>query len=318
MVLSEEVKTKMVAKIMDDAVAFDTFISMKDAFGISEARAAVEYINNRFVGKHVVAEARNDKVSRLYLCDNGLFNNGMNLGLSSFFKLYTLSTDAVNKGKYICRVSGVRTDKNGYVNLIVTPVKFISPDWDSHALYSSKHTWDSMVWWFFREVFVSEYIIKMNSGFININYLKENAKFLVEKAGDNSLGKTVFDEWVAGNISLTFVEDCIYELPKDEKMIRSLIESYQNGNIRLNYSDDYPILVEKLVSLLQDTESSLDHYDIVKNYLNRNVVSYYKLFTDGAEGSNVLAMVERVLLYRVEERVRQKEERKAKRKASKG
>ena len=118
-------------------------------------------LNKTEKGKMILCESKEEESTRLFIHQ---FNSLMScLTKDGWWDTFTVSKEACNKGFYLCEIDSFRIDKNGYLNVVVLPKKFLGEIIDEDNL-----AWD----FFFRtNLFCSKYAISKNKERFNIDYL---------------------------------------------------------------------------------------------------------------------------------------------------
>lgn len=273
----------------------------------------MEELNKTEVDKWVLVEAKEDATTRLFI-------HRFNRWMSAFHKdgwwdTFTICDNPVCKGYYLARIKGFRIDKNGYLNMMVIPLKHIGSEIDE----------DSPAWCYFNRagLFSRQYGNSIKKGPYNVQNLEsafvpeinnitgEIKKILGNKYLDDFKLKSIFifTEYLYGKVSLEEINNLLNKPlpPKEEEILARKL--YLNAK---EFADEYPLTVKKLP---KDPSFGWVTIDSIESFLIRKWYEYDSLQL-GNE-TQYLKRVEAVLKYWDDIHKKEKEVKKEKRKAAK-
>jgi len=251
------------------------------------------------IGKFVLCYAKEEDTTRLFI-------HQFNRWTSAFTKegwwdTFTVSRKScANKGFYLCQIEKFRLDKDGYLNMIVFPNKYLGETIDEDAT-----AWDYLN---MSGKFTREYKSTQRRSRFNITNLERTFKEKFEESGYPTMESFIFSEFMTSGITLDEISIALEEKYDIEKLADDI-----NKNIE-KYAEKYPLLVKKLPKeefyghMIYTTSNTV-------NYLENKSIEYdiHKLGTDNI----LLNRVEAVLQYWVDVHKAKKEKEKAERKAKK-
>jgi len=264
-----------------------------------------ERLNETEKGKMVLCESREDGSTRLFV---HRFSRWVSLSTKEgWWDTFTISKAACNKGFWLCVIDSFRIDRNGYLNMIVNPKKNLG-----EAINEESIAWD---FFFSLGIFCSEYTTKHFCERFNTTNLfslfedefpaseKKHYFAYVEK------GEHIFNKFLNDEIDLTFIEKALDEKDSVEKLCDEILACLRTGRISDKFVK-YELIFKKLPNNVAYLSASNIEY-----WLTRKDIEYMNLKL-GNE-TYLLDRVEAVLRYWVDKNNRDKEARKAARKAKK-
>jgi len=290
---------------------------------------------NRFYAEHHISDLKRDEVGNLILCENRedtstrLYIHRMNkiddiFRKDGWWDTFTISKSACDKkGFYICKIDDFRIDRNGFLNMLVSPKAYLGTeiDVDSDAwdyflksglftfLYSSRSSCH-------RTRFNVAALHKMFEEDI-LRIKKEQKERLGDQYIDASkeIASLVLDKYLSGKVTLEQIEQALDEKEVLEKLAEDFnFQLSRYGVSEKNKYAEYPLLLKKLPT---DDGIFKGYYTTTSTmrYLDRKNYEYDRLNL-GTE-TDMLKRIEAVLQYWVDVKAKEKEEKKKKRKAMK-
>lgn len=255
-------------------------------------------LNKTEQGKLILCESREENSSRLFIHQ---FSHIMNaLTKNGWWDTFTLCSPVCNnKGFYLCVINKFRIDRNGYLNVMVTPMKFLG----------EKITEESAAWdlFFLTGLFCRQYCSRGYHLRFNTDYLFSLYKDDIVNADFSDACKIIFNKFLQDEITLEEIASALDEKNEIEKLAEDLIKNLAHHTDK--YSK-YPLICKKL-----PTTDGYYFYDDVESWLKRKILEFDTLHLEN--GGEVLDRVEAVLQYWVDFHKKEKEEKKAAKKAAK-
>jgi len=248
------------------------------------------------IGKFVLCQAKEDNITRLFIHQ---FSKWMSaFTKEGWWDTFTICEKSCVKGFYLCQIEEFKIDKNGYLNMVVYPNKFIGEVIDEDAI-----AWDYLhMTNKFADKYKSQHW-RARFNFANLNNIF-NERF--EASGYSNMENFIFAGFIQGEITLEEISDALEEKYEIEKLAEDI-----NGNLK-KYSEKYPLLVKKLP---KDESWGMYMTRCTVNYLQDKSYEYDRLKL-GNE-NNILNQVEEVFKYWEEVHKVQKEKKKAEKKLAK-
>ncbi len=271
-----------------------------------------DLLNKTEIGKYILCESREEDSTRLFIHRFSVASNLVTK--DGWWDTFTITKTPCKKGMWICSIINFKIDRNGYLNVIVNPEKYLGETIDE----------DSAAWdYFFKTgLFSSEYFISGRYYRFNVEHLRSlvdteiQPLVLAEKAclGENYISsarlydKYIFGKFMNDEFSLEYIANALDEKDSWEKLAEDLTKNISSGTDK--YAE-YPLIVSKL------PKNKWNYYttECTEEWLNRKFWEYDSLKL--GEEKDVLNRVSAVLEYYEEKKRKEKEERKAKRKAKK-
>lgn len=279
-------------------------------------------------GLFVMCEARERNTTRLYIHRFNDFATSLNK--DGWWDTFTISKTACKEtGIYICQIDTFQIDKNGYLNMIVTPKKYLNDiegndDEDSDAwiflFRSSKFTQEYRTRSYSKgrynvvnmyKTFENEYnkIVEEDTNSVDHNCISSDRKF----AG------YILNKFFDGDITIKEIEKILDEKDDLEKLADDLSDElhYMGDGINNKYFSKYPLTVAKIPKQEGYIRPEFYSSSVILDYLKRKISENLEL---GLSNPNTepLDMVEAVLKYWNNKKIKEKEERKKKRLENKG
>lgn len=287
------------------------------------AKINLNDLKNSEIGKFVLCECREENATRLYIHRFDLVDDLFKK--DGWWDTFTISNSPCKeKGYYLCEIQNFRLDRNGFLNMMVSPKHYIGIDadaesdaWDyffTSGLFTRHYRSSSIN----RTRFNVEALHKLYEGDIHNIIATEK-----ERLGDNYISagskitKFIMDKYINGEISLIDIEKALDEKSDLEKLADDLTTNVKHygSDAKNKYVSNYPLLVKKLP--VEEYGLCKGYYttDATIRYLNRKDFEYAQLHL-GNE-TDLLKRVEAVLRYWVDIKMKEKEEKKRKRKENK-
>ncbi len=245
-------------------------------------------------GRYVLCEAKEDNTTRLFIHQ---FNRWVSvLTKEGWWDTFTLSKNPCKKGFYLCKIEEFRFDRNGYINMIVLPSKYLGESVDEDSI-----GWDYLA---SSGKLASHYKSRNCRERFNVVQLERVFAERFESSGYKYMTEFIFAAFIADKITLDELASALEEKYDIEKFAEEI-----NRNLK-NYEEKYPLFVKKLPVIenyygyrnVRTTESTIE-------FLERKSREYYELKL-GSE-TDMLAQVEAVLKYWVDFHKAKKAEKKA-------
>ena len=254
------------------------------------------------IGKFILCEAREDNITRLFIHKFNSWSSVMTK--NGWWDTFTISVEPCKKGFYLCMIQDFRIDRNGFLNCIVFPSKYLG-----NFINEDLIGWDYL---FYCRKLSKEYISQHYRTRFNIDNLNQIYKVKFEDSGYPNMESFIFSEFMLGKITLDEISVALKEKYDIEKLAEDINKNTQK------YSEKYPLLIKKLPK--EDVFGYNMHtVKTTVNFLEIKCMDYDRLKL-GKE-SDVLVCVEAVLQYwdkiKKEQKQRKKDKRKLLRKCAK-
>jgi hypothetical protein len=270
--------------------------------------------NETETGKYVFCEAKEDGATRLFLHQLCAYTDV--LKKNGWWDTFTISEEPCQKGITLCSISKFTLDKNGFLMMVVVPVKYLGTSIDE----------DSAAWDYlhrsgrFSKMYVSDnHAFRWNEAALNEKFAE---LFQTEKAlvlghpltakmyqGDYVFfANVLLNEWLNENITLDDIANPLNEKFGIEKLAEDLCKNYHT------YKTTRPLLVEKL-PFQYGYISRME----VETYLQRKEWEYDDLLKKGLVNpvDHLFDKVEEICRFRNNEKEAKKAARKEARLAKK-
>lgn len=274
--------------------------------------------NETEIGKLVLCESREDSSTRLFIHQfdswvSALYKDG-------WWDTFTVTDVPCQKGFYICEIKKFRIDRNGYMNAVVTPKKYLGNEIDEDS-----PAWD---YFFITGRFSGKYLQSKSRKYFNVEHLEEIFKDDIENArkedakkyGDDcrwkgrSQQEIIMDKFMSGQ---TTIDEIAAALNTPTDMQRISEDIYRHP---AKYATEFPLLVSKLPN---EEGFSFPTPISIEFFLNNKSLEYDKMCL--GDETDILKRTECVLQYwkdfykakREEEKAKRKEARKARKAAEK-
>lgn len=293
--------------------------------GMTEGQASVEWRNAHYKFKYVLCESRDDyKDGRMFIrtLTDTLTDTDNKQG---WWNTFTLSTKVVPTGIYLCQIKEYKLDRNGYLNLLVSPLVEV-PKLKLKCMFSSSNgTWNSTAVHLMLvgcRKFLPEYSFReYRSG--NIKAFLEKFPQYAEIDDYSYMCNVVLMDWLSGDIELKDIEDALNTPTDFEALIKKVQKAVARGTIADEFPE-YPNFAKK-IALSENSESHFMEgyigYQEVEDYIERNVDSYERMVKEGVlekvESDFPLDKIEAMLEYRRQLKKQARLERKQKKKENK-
>ena len=256
-----------------------------------------ERLNKTEKNKIILCEAREDNVSRLFIHQFSYWSNA--LTKSGWWDTFTISKLFCKKGLYLCSIDEFRIDRNGFLNLVVSPLKYLGED-----ISEESSAWDLFS---YTGRFCAKYQVRKDFPRFNIDnlfniYIEGDRPEYISECCDYIFNKFLNDE-----ISLQEIEVALDEKDAIEKLSEDLVKNIARGTDKYL---KYPLICKKLPN-----DDGTYRFCDVESWLRRKLLEYKSLHLDGCE--DILDKVEAVLQYWVDFHKKEKEAKKAAKKAAK-
>lgn len=268
-------------------------------------------LNKEEKGKIIFCESREDDSTRLFIHRLSYMMNA--LTKNGWWDTFTISSQKCKKGLYLCVIDSFRVDRNGYLNAIVTPKKYLGEQIDE----------ESAAWDFFFEtgLFCRHYhgFRRYHERF-NVTHLlslyEEEVDAIIDekkKMGDDCISaymescNYIFNKFIADEVTLEEIANALDEKTELQKLSEDLTINVARDSEK--YSN-YPLICKKLP--VKD-----GYYSVftTEEWLQRKTWEYEDLKL--GDSKDILDRVEAVLQYWVDFHEKEKAARKAARKAAK-
>lgn len=240
------------------------------------------------IGKYIVTELK-ESGTRMFVHRMNSFVSAANK--DGWWDTFCLSSNkCINTGFYICRIEKFRIDRNGFLNMLVSPLKFIGENIDE----------DDVIWYYFARtrLFSSKYILNKSFN-CNIDNLYKHFQ------EDDTI---IFDKLLNNDTSLEEINNLLLEKTDDEKLSEDI-----NRNLK-KYAEKYPLLAKKLPYSTSLGAPYRSDYDTLW-YLRRKNNEYDSL--NLGDETDFLKRVEYVLQYWIDVHAEQKRTKKLEKQAKK-
>ena len=246
--------------------------------------------NEEEIGKYVLCKARENGATRLFL---HRFNTASTLVTKEgWWDTFTVSEKTCEKaGYYICKIVRFRVDRNGYMNMIVKPEKYLGETVDEDCI-----AWDYL---FGTGLFSKQYAYSHAKIRFNVSALES------AYAPASSDKKTdILKMFLADEISLKDMEKFLDSPTSVERLALDLHRHPES------YKEQYPFLVKKMPK-----DDSIYSVDTLVGFLERKDLEYDSL-TLGDE-TDLFSRVNEVCKFWDVLNEERKAQRRAKRRAEK-
>lgn len=259
-----------------------------------------ERLSSEVIGKFILCEAREEKATRLFIHQFHSFASM--LTKNGWWDTFTITKHECVKGFYLCTIDEVRNDKDGYLNFVVTPKKYLGS-----TTHEDSIAWDYLFWTGkFADEYTNRYL-KFKRRFNVLNLERTFAKGF-EESGFQKIANYIFREFLGDRLSLEDIATALEEKYDIEKLAENI-----HANIA-TYAENYPLFVKKIPheqSYGRDRYRTADTVD----FLKRKSQEYDTLRL--GEENGLLERVEAVHRYRAECKEKKNQERRDKRKQKK-
>lgn len=199
--------------------------------------------------KHVIASVKNDGDTRLFI--RSLDKRTDEAKKEGWWNTFTVSREPLRKGLYICRITDVHRDTNGYPFFFVETVKEI----DEEILSS-----DEMMTFFGVSDIFAEYNPHTNG--YNFDRLIAVASIL-DRTIDTYYGSYIFTEvakvvrlYLCGAIDSRTIIDCLNTPTDDQVLEKILMEKIEDLiHNKDQYRSVYPLLISKLEKIQYQSQA---------------------------------------------------------------
>lgn len=254
---------------------------------------------NAEAGKLVLCKCEEDDSTRLFIRTFNSFATVMTK--YGWWNTFTVSEKPCKKGFYVCRIRRFRNDKNGFPNLVVTPVTYVGRYVDEDA--------DAWEYLFESGMFSEMYKTGSDNSVLNIYQVER--KFL--DASERQLNvkerkAAILKKFLNGEISISMIDTQLNIPFGTWNLARDIARNYDG------LRSHYPLLMEKVPG--KDDPASMSNQTKIADFLARKKWEYECLGLGNSE--NLAEMVEAVLKFREDEKAAEKKARKEKRKQLKG
>lgn len=274
--------------------------------------------NETEIGKLILCESKEEGSTRLFIHQ---FDSWVSaLHKDGWWDTFTVTDIPCQKGFYICEIKKFRIDRNGYMNVIVFPKKYLGEVVDE----------DSPAWNYFFQTgrFSSPYKTNKCCNHFNVERLEEIFKDDIENArkedtkkyGDDCIWKgrtrqeVIMDKFMSGQATMDEIADALNTLTDMEKISEDI---YRHPT---KYEAEFPLLIKKIPN---DAMFHFPTPESIERFLIHKSLEYDKL--GFGDETDILKRTECVLQYwktfykakREEEKAKRKEARKARKAAEK-
>ena len=220
-----------------------------------------EQLNKTETGKWILCEAREEGSTRLFIHRFNFLASA--LTKNGWWDTFTVSKKPVIKGYHLARIESFRIDRNGYLNMVVMPLKFLGEEMDE----------EQSAWRYFFKTNQFSRLYGDPQIFLPLNIENLESAFEDEmKQKSNDLGGSLYrsnfimDKYLNGEVALDKICELLDEpLPPNEEEVMAK-EILHNPNA---FADEYPLLIKKLPKdpwLDRPTIETVESYLIRKGY----------------------------------------------------
>jgi hypothetical protein len=298
---------------------------------MDRTKATAAWRNEHNKGKYVLCETRPEHGNNRLFIRTMTDNISDAMSKRGWWKTFTLSKEPVAEGLWLCEIEYYRTDKNGYLMMIVKTVKKVPKIAQSMLWHDENGTWNSPAIHmmvvncrkFLSDYNFSEYRHGNIDAFLKAfpQYNKENITL------NNNFEKmchAVLMDWLDEKIKLKEIEDALNMPTEYESLLSMIRNSILKDKFDPEFEAKYPNFVKKIrLSENHGEKSIFWDYEVlstrkIDDYITRNAYSYDDAVNAGKIKENnaetILDKVEAILQYRSDLK---KQERLARKNAKK-
>lgn len=266
-----------------------------------------EQLNKTEKGKMVLCESKENDSTRLFVHRFSSWADFVTR--NGWWDTFTISNTTCKTGYWLCVIDSFRIDRNGYLNMLVTPKKHLGESVDD----------ESIAWDFFYSlgIFCSEYNTSHACARFNTECLFELFKDeFVNIQQDTAYpmyktkGMIIFNKFLNDETNLETIEKALDEKMPIEKLVDEIGDCLRSRKIDDKFKN-YELIFEKLRNAVGQYPTSYN----IQSWVMRKYWEYddLKLGTE----TDYLKRIMAVLQYWVNKNAQDKEARKAARKAKK-
>lgn len=269
----------------------------------SYLEAIVDWRNCNHKGKYIICESRAGyENGRMFIriVNNSIVDSSTKEG---WWNTFTISTKVVPVGLWLCSIDHYKTDRNGYLNVVVTPIVAV-PELKFHYMFEKiDNTWNSPAIAIMVNgcgMFLPEYQIH--------EFRMPNMDVFYEKFPQykdmnyRDMCKALLFDWINDKVELSAIEEAINTLNSHELLLKNIRESILRKTIEKDFSE-YPLFAKKIAHPDNCKGPLLNvDPDRISDYLDRNAFTFDMYVKEGKiepiKSNYVLDKVEALLKYR--------------------
>lgn len=233
--------------------------------GVTSTPQVEQYLQKE-LGKFVLCESDKEETTRLFLhrfdsITSALHKNGRR-------DIFITTEVICRKGFYLCSIKEFRTDKNGYLNMIVTPSKFLGEEVNEDC--------SAWTYLFLSGKFSTKYTCTSHHSRFNIRKLENifssrfSKRYEYYPKGDcETLPCFLLNEFKSDKVSLEEISSALDEWYEIEKATREII--YGIGLENKTFLNKYPLLTSNAP---KGELNSVASFDEVQNWLKAKQHEY--------------------------------------------
>lgn len=205
-------------------------------------------LNKSELGLLLLCEARNDGDTRLFISQFSFLMDDFTK--NGWWDTFTISKEPCKKGFYLCTIEEFRIDRNGYLNVVVKPSRFLETFIEENK---ESDAWDFL---FRSNMFSTRYARRMSCGLLNVDALiekyeeefKRSELYLNSKPDEikffstSLFAKYLLEQYLINEITLEEIAIELKKPPYVETLAREILCVIRTNSSKF---DEYPLLKKK-------------------------------------------------------------------------